>query len=519
MVAARDSALGSREVELKLEFDPADAARIAAHPALRASLTKPQEQDLISTYFDTGDFALRKAGVYLRVRNSGGRYVQTVKADKSDTTLLERLEWEQEIPGASPDLDAVDGTALAPLLTPELRRSLRLLFETRIRRMSYLVEHGGAEIEVAIDRGEIAAGSRRCPVSELELELKRGETAQLFHLARILGDTIPLRLTVKTKAERGFELLETGTHEVEKAGDIDIGPEMTSADAFRAIAQSCLRQIIVNEPAMCRGRAEALHQMRIGLRRLRAAISIFADVVADEDLEKIKAELKWITQELGPARDLDVFAADVLKPLQAARPEDEEVAATHRDFEERRKEAYARAAGSVRSDRFRNAVLDLAEWVEIGPRAAADAERQGRRTRAIAEHAKNQLGRLRKRIKGRGEDLRHRSVHQRHKLRIRAKRLRYATEFFAGTFPGEKSAKRRTEALSALKDLQDALGGLNDIATRHALIVRGGEHEAGGPQEPAPIHGVAAGASGDTLLRAAERAYARFVRVKAFWKA
>ena len=96
---------------------------------------------------------------------------------------------------------------------------------------------------------------------------------------------------------------------------------MPAGEAFRAIARNCLRQIIANEPVMCAGRAEGLHQMRIGLRRLRAAIAIFADVVGDEDQKKIKSELKWITQELGPARDLDVFAADVLEPLRASHPE------------------------------------------------------------------------------------------------------------------------------------------------------------------------------------------------------
>jgi len=520
MVVARDSALGSREVELKLECDPADAARIAAHPALQAGLIPPEEQDLISTYFDTGDFALREVGIYLRVRDIGGRYVQTVKAAKSDTELLERFEWEREISSPQPDLDDAEGTALAPLLTPEVRASLRPLFETRIRRRTYRIERSGSEIEIAIDRGEIVAGQRHSPISEVELELKRGETAELFHLARSLAESTPLRLAVKTKAERGFELLETGTHDVERAAGIDIVPEMTSGDAFRAIAQSCLRQIIANEPAMCRGHAEALHQMRIGLRRLRAAISIFADIVADKDQEKIKAELKWITQELGPARDLDVFAADVLQPLQAAHPEDEEVALTHRDFEERRAAAYARAAGSVRSDRFRTAVLDLVEWVEIGSWAVADdPERQKRRTRAIAEHARKELASLRKRIERKGETLRHRSVRQRHKLRIRAKRLRYATEFFASTFPGEKSAKRRAEALSALKDLQDALGGLNDLATRHTLIAHGAEGEDAA-EAHASTHSLAAtGGHGEALLRSAEQALARFARAKAFWKA
>ncbi len=521
-MAARESAHQSREVELKLELDPADVARIMSHPVLEATLTPPQEQDLISTYFDTPDFALRDARVFLRVRNSGGRYVQTVKTAKSDTEFLERLEWEQEIAGSAPDLDAVEGTALAPLLTAELRASLQLLFETRIRRKTYLIERGGSEIEVAIDQGEIVAGPRRCQICELELELKRGETAELFRLARILAETIPLRLAVKTKAERGYELLEDSQHEVEKAAEIDIGPNMRSGDAFRAIAQSCLRQIIANETAMCGGHAEALHQMRVGLRRLRAAISIFTDVIADQNLDKIVAELKWITQELGPARDLDVFAADVLQPLTVAHPDDEEVALTNRDFAARRAAAYARAASSVRSDRFNNAVLDLVEWVEVGPWAVEDdAEREMLRTRAIAEHARHELARLRKRIKNRGVDLRHQSVRQRHKLRIRAKRLRYATEFFASTFPGEKSARRRAEALSALKDLQGALGGLNDLATRHTLIADSAEVdvEAAESEKVAPASRLGPPATNaETLLVEAERAFGRFAQTKAFWK-
>lgn len=78
MVAARDSARPATEVELKLAFDPADTAQIASHPALQASFVAPEDQELVSTYFDTPDCALHKAGVYLRIREIGGRYVQTV---------------------------------------------------------------------------------------------------------------------------------------------------------------------------------------------------------------------------------------------------------------------------------------------------------------------------------------------------------------------------------------------------------------------------------------------------------
>jgi len=518
MVAARDSARPATEVELKLAFDPADAAQIASHPALEASLVPPEEQELVSTYFDTPDCALHNAGVYLRIRESGGRYVQTVKSAKSTTELLERFEWEREISGRTPDLDGAQGTALQPLLTPKVRALLQPMFATRIRRNIHRIGQNGSEIEVAIDRGEIATRQHTRPICELELELKRGEKKALFRLARILAETVPLRLEVKTKAERGFELLQDGAFKAEKAAEIDVAPEMTAGEAFRAIALNCLRQIIANEPAMCAGQAEALHQMRIGLRRLRAAIAIFADVVGDEDVEKIKAELKWITRELGPARDLDVFAVDVLAPLKASHPEDEGIAATHRDFEGMRAMAYASAAGAVRSGRFRAAMLDLAEWVEIG-QWTVDKERKALRTRAVAKHAKKELARLRKRTKSKGADLRHRSVRQRHRLRIRAKRLRYATEFFASTFPGETGAKRRVESLSALKDLQDALGGLNDLATRHALIADGLEGDAREAEKSASATRLAAAdTQAETLMLKAEQAFARFAQTKAFWK-
>ncbi len=507
---ARDVARQAIEVELKLEFDPADAARIASHPALAASLAPPEDRDLVSTYFDAPDCTLHRLGVYLRIRESGGRFVQTVKTAKGKTGLLERLEWEREISGRTLDLDGLAGTALEPLLTPELRAALQPVFETRIRRHICRIAQDGSDIEVAIDLGEVATRTHTRPISELELELKRGEKQALFDLAHILGATVPFRLEVKTKAERGYELLQGGGYQAEKARAVDIPPDMTAGDAFRAIALSCLRQIMANEPSMCAGHTESLHQMRIGLRRLRAAIAIFADVVADENLAKIKTELEWITQELGPARDLDVFDAEVLSPLRTSHPEDEAIAAAHGDLQQKRMAAYARAAAAAQSSRFHAAVLDLAEWIETGSWAVEDdKDLTALRTRSVVKHAKKKLARLRKWIKREGDDLRDRSASQRHHIRIRAKRLRYATEFFAATFPGEKSAKLRMESLTALKDLQDALGDLNDLATRHVLI----DYSLEGDTNLADAESQA-----EQLLLKAERAVACFADTKAFWK-
>ena len=516
---ARDSARQAKEIELKLEFDPADAARLASHPALRAGPAPQEEHQLISTYFDTPDGALRKAGVYLRVRESGGHIVQTIKTAKSETDLIERLEWEREITSRNPDLDGVDDTPLKPLLTAGVRAALQPMFETQIRRHVFRILRDGSEIEVAIDQGEIATKTGMQAISELELELKRGKTKELFRLAHVLGRTVPLRLEVKSKAERGYALLKGGGLQVEKAAEIDIPPNMCAEEAFRAIARSCIRQLVANEPILLAGLAEGLHQMRIGLRRLRASIAIFADVVGDEHEKTIKAELKWITQELGPARDLDVFAADVLDPLRASHPSDAGLTLTQRNFDAKRKEAYRRAATAVRSDRFRAAVLDLVDWVETGDWGSAGGDRKASRARTVAEHAKAELSKLRKRIKRKGADIRHLCVMQRHKLRIRAKRLRYATEFFAGTFPGEASARRRQESLAALKDVQDALGGLNDLATRHALIADGLAVDAEQAERTAAQAGLAAPDTEETLLRKAEQAFARFAAIDPFWKA
>ena len=513
MIAARDATRPPREVELKLEIVPEDAERLAASSALAASIAPPEEQALVSTYFDTPDFSLHRKGVYLRVRESGGRYTQTVKSARPDAELLERFEWEREISGPAPDLDGARNTALEPLLTPELRAALRPVFETRIRRKIYRIEQDGSEIEVAIDRGEVAAGARTRPVSELELELKRGDKKALFRLARRFAATVPLKLEVKTKAERGYELAEGGVAKPEKAAGIDIAPGLAAGEAFRAIAFSCLRQIVANEPATEAGQPESLHQMRIGLRRLRAAIAVFADIVGDE-VEAIKAGLKWITRELGPARDLDVFAADVLGPLKAGHPADERLAGAHREFETRRAAAYARVVAAIGSDRFRSAMLDLAEWIETGPWTERNA-----RTAAVAEHAKKELARLRKRIKRKGADLRHRGASRRHRLRIRVKRLRYAAEFFAGTFPDDAGAKRRLQLLSALKDLQDALGGLNDLATRPALLAEGMEGDARAATQSAATIGLEdLEPQAEALLVKAEQAFARFAAIKPFWK-
>ena len=499
-----------REFELKLEFDPADLAAIEAHPLLAG--LRLDRQTLSSVYYDTADLALYKARVCLRVRNTGIGHVQTIKSMNGVAELFDRPEWEHEIKSRDPDLGLAAGTPLAPLLKPGVGEGLRPLFRTGVERAVYHVTRNGSEIEIAVDRGAIETAQRRAPLHEIEIELKKGDPAELFRLARNLAATVPLRLAVKTKAERGYELATNAAPGAEKATRLDLDGKLTCQQAFRAIAQNCLRQIMVNEGGMCSGDAQSLHQMRIGLRRLRAAIVAFEKIADDKEQKRIKSELKWITNELGPARDLDVLEHDILQPMSATHGGDPRFAETHRAFIAARAKAYGAAAGWVGSDRFRTLLLNVAEWVEVGPWTADESLRKPREG-TVAEHAAKLLARGRKRIREKGADLRALDVKQRHKLRIRAKNLRYAVEFFAGVFTGEENTARREAGLTALKDLQDQLGAMNDLARREALVKDGhdlGDH-ANGLLEPKE-------ADVEQLLDRAQKAHADFAKVKSFWK-
>ncbi|MPZ56223.1 MAG: CHAD domain-containing protein [Rhizobiales bacterium] len=515
----------SREIELKLVFDPADAGRLKRHLGRTFGRQARPRQTLVSVYFDTPDLRLHEAGISLRVRRIGRGMVQTIKSvNGAAAGLFDRGEWEQPINRAQPDLTAVQDTPLAPLLNGRGPEALRPVFETRVRRAVYQVAAEESVIAIAFDEGDVDTGQDCAPVSELEFELLSGESAELFRLARTLTGVVPLRFAVQSKSDRGYALMEGEPHPVAWASEVHLDPAMSCADAFRVIAHNGLRQLAANEPAVREGRPNALHQMRIGLRRARAAMSLFRDIVGDSEHDRIKAGLKWLAGTLGPARDLDVFMADVLVPLRTEHPDHPGLADICHDIEVRRLRAYADAVAACCSDRYQAVLLDTMEWIESGPwRTGDDPLLRTRREQAITALAGDELARRRRKIIKGGRSLRDCSPEKRHELRIRGKKLRYATEFFADAFPGKRNTRRRNAVLAALKDLQEALGGLNDIATREQLAEKIAA-EGRGDEQAARKRAFAAGmivgrqhARHAELLAAAERAYANIADGKAYW--
>jgi inorganic triphosphatase YgiF len=244
-----------REIELKLEIPAHSLSRLTRSSLLNGAASAPNKPSTqVSVYFDTDKHKLRKKGLSLRVRRIGRRYLQTIKQETGKSaTLLDRTEWEHPVRGRQPDLEAAQRTALGPLLNKKLRRGLKPIFETRVRRRVYPIRRGDSDIELTIDRGKIEAGQESAPLCEVELELKRGKSAELFNLARAIADQVPVQLAVTSKAERGYALVAAEQSQPIKAVPVALTPDLTRQAAFQAVALACLHQLVGNGPAMRRG--------------------------------------------------------------------------------------------------------------------------------------------------------------------------------------------------------------------------------------------------------------------------
>src|SRR5215469_1650052 len=237
-----------REIELKLDVPVHNLPRLTDSSVLKgASKSAAKPVNLFSVYFDTNKLQLHRKGLSLRVRRIGRRHVQTIKQENNgNAALFARGEWEHDVPAKQPDLNAARETALAPLLNKKLRHALKPVFETHVRRKVFQIRRGQSEIELSIDKGKVEAGQKSSPLCEVELELKHGQAADLFKLAKMLAHEVPVQLAVKSKADRGYALLTAETAAPVKAVPVALAPESDVQCAFRIIARACLHHLVAN---------------------------------------------------------------------------------------------------------------------------------------------------------------------------------------------------------------------------------------------------------------------------------
>jgi inorganic triphosphatase YgiF len=441
------------ETELKLLIPPGARAALEAHPALRDAEVSADLHQL-STYYDTAELDLARAGISLRVRRSGTRLVQTVKsATDGSGAALHRGEWEWPVTRERPDADLLSQTGLRDL-PADLAARLRPVCTAEIHRTTRLLHlPDGTVVEAALDQGTILAGAAREPLAELELELKHGDTGPLLRLAVALQQAGDLPLSLESKSERGARLAGLH-HAASKATDPELAGDHRARAAFRAVLGNGLGHLLANAPAAQAGDAEGIHQARIAIRRLRTALALFGPLLEPQAAARFTDSLRGVGQVLGTARDAEVFRRQVRQAPESEAPGGEE---WRHPLDAPASAALARAQAAVREmlggAGFASLVLGLAAWAEEGALLSGQDRR-------IAVLAPDLLDRLQHTVDKRGRHLARLAPAELHALRKSVKKLRYAVEFLSGLY----GAKPVDRFLRRCKALQDLLGEINDAA-------------------------------------------------------
>jgi triphosphatase len=511
------------ETELKLAVAPDAMARLARHPLLSPLRRGPSRKTRVtSTYFDTAGLDLALAGVSLRLRRDGRRWLQTVKglAEKpSAGGMTVRSEFEWPVTGGQLDPLRFATTPYRRTLSKAERRGLEPQFTTCVTRTTIPLAFADSTMALlCIDAGEVRAevdGTQlSAPIHEIEMELEAGDKSRLYELASALAADVPLSLEPRSKAERGYALRNPPKVEPAHATEVALAGDANAAGAFAAIIGECLAQIEANADGVIHGEdPEWIHQMRIGVRRLRACLSLARRTMAPARIEPLRGELRWLAHALGPARDSDVFTLETLPAFTSAVGRSSGTGALRTELHAlaaqaavRRGEAHALACAAVASPRFLRLVLAAAALAETPAAGSPDPAALALPAQQIARPL---LKRRHRALLALGLNLAHAAPEARHAARLAAKKLRYATEFFAPLFTRPRTRAYRR----ALTALQEELGAWNDAAVAAELA---GELSGATSPAAAAFNGWAAAqasARGDAL----DAAWQAFARARPFW--
>jgi inorganic triphosphatase YgiF len=319
----------------------------------------------------------------------------------------------------------------------------------------------GSEVEASLDRGRIVCGTSALPLCELELELKAGAPLALFDFADTLLAECPVRPAYRSKAERGY-LLAGLDFPPAKGRRFALPADADVPAAVALFVASGLEQLHANEDGMLVGNdIEYLHQMRVGVRRLRSCLSAFGAALPKPEVDALRAEMRWLGSRLGAARDWDVFMEaflpvliDGLAGVATAEDLTALVQGAHAC-----KARSARGARTALNSRRSSAMLIALGRVAAGGGMLADAATA---RQPLTDYGPRLLERRLESVRRRGrKSRRNGTVAQLHALRIAVKKLRYAVEFV-----GEALAERERVGRyrRVLVRLQNCLGRICDAA-------------------------------------------------------
>jgi CHAD domain-containing protein len=298
----------------------------------------------------------------------------------------------------------------------------------------------------------------------MEIELKSGEPAQLFEVALRLHEAVPFRLGLETKAARGYALAENTQPKAQRRRPVALDADLTIGEAFQAIARGFIDHVRANEEAVLVARdPEAVHQIRVAIRRFRAALWMFRNLMDSAGYDHLKSELRWMQSAFGSARDLDVFERQSVVPLIAQFAQDDGLLQLRRATEQAREAAYDQAIAAIENPRWTRFLLRL-EISSVNRGWAGDHRRDLKD--AALDLAHKALAKRCKQLRKRGGKACDRTPEELHRVRVAAKKLRYLTEYVGPMFD-KRAAK---DYAAQLANVQEILGVLNDAAVARKLL-------------------------------------------------
>ena len=424
----------THERELKLSVPPGFSL-----PRLPGR--KLQSATFTSTYHDTADRALARAGITLRRRVQNRRGLWQLKLPGEG----ERLELEAPgPPGAPPE-------ELSALLVGVLRRrELEPVAVLRTRREGVRArEDGRAVADVTVDTVSVLDGRRvRERVVELEVEALAGGADALPELERLLIQAGAVPGDGRSKAFRAL-----GYFPSKPAAPPRWAP---AAEHVRATIALHVDELIAHDAGTRLGAdPEELHQARVATRRLRAVLRAARPLLDPDWTESLRAELAWVGGALGPVRDLDVLLERLRTEVAGLEPPEGRAAGRFlRALEEERSSARAAMLDAMSSARYLELLARL-EAAAVAPRAQAAAV-------SLREVAAREFRKLRREVRalppGPPDDALH-------AVRIHGKRARYAAELAEGVVG--KPARR---FVRDAKRLQDVIGEHQDAVVAEERI-------------------------------------------------
>ena len=452
----------NREVELKFLIDQ-DRPGLEALPALAGPIAHGRKVPIETIYYDTAAKELESHGLTVRLRKTPQKRILSVKS--SGGNGIGRREREVEIRSPWPSAKEWKAVTKGSVLAQEpVRRRLKPLCTTTVDRVAVDVEWKNATIETSLDEGKVKAKSGEIPIHELELEIKKGRPRDLFSFAQELLKRLPLRISLISKGTRGALLANDQWACPQPASLPEIKPEDDGCAAFQKICMTCLRDFMINEVAIAGSDpVEGVHKTRIAVRRLRSAMTLFQPALNDADSKMHAGELKWLSDVLGHARDLDVTAE---KSGNWTDSTTSGMSLLTERLKQTRLQGHQELGAALRSRRCRSFLFNFVRWLEIGKWRT----RSGGGVRMPISKLAGKLlrQRLLKLLRD-AKDLAHLPPEELHEFRKDAKKLRYMSEFFLSLVAREQERKGYRKLLQGLEDVQKALGTLQDQATLEEL--------------------------------------------------